>query len=247
MTVAHFQSFAEGRGWRAGFGQAIRHRTALTLDQVLPLLIDAEASALGGSWVALLVSYEAAPALDSAWSVKSGPGFPLAWMAVFDKPLATGPGQVANHSFKTSMFEPDIDRARYDAAVHAIKDYIEAGDTYQVNFTFPLRGSVTGDAWAGFQSIGRSQGAAYSAYVETGTHRILSFSPELFFETRGDQIVTRPMKGTMQRGRWLEEDLQRVAQLQASAKDRAENVMIVDLLRNDLGKVCEFGSVEVPE
>jgi para-aminobenzoate synthetase/4-amino-4-deoxychorismate lyase len=136
---------------------------------------------------------------------------------------------------------------QYQQSIHAIRDYIESGDTYQVNFTFPLFGRITGDQFSCYRAIARSQGAAYSAYLDIGSHRILSFSPELFVERRGNKLTTRPMKGTLARGRWLEEDIQRARQLHESPKDRAENVMIVDLLRSDLGKIAEIGSVEVPE
>src|SRR6185503_408307 len=118
---------------------------------------------------------------------------------------------------------------------------------YQVNFTFPLVGHLAGDSFSWFRKIAESQGAAYSAYIDIGSHTILSFSPELFVERRGQKLVTRPMKGTMARGRWTEEDRERAEQLRSSLKDRAENVMIVDLLRSDLGKVAETGSVEVTE
>ena len=247
MTVAHFESFAGGRGWSATFGVPSRQRTAYELNEVLPLLVDAEAATKAGSWVALALGYEAAPALDPALPVNEPSEFPLAWMAVFDERMLSVNGASAEVELSASKWEPGIQRAEYDAAIGTIKDYIEAGDTYQVNFTFPLRGSVTGDAFSSFSRIAASQGGAYSAYLDIGTHKIMSFSPELFFEARGDQLVTRPMKGTMKRGRWTEEDLERIDQLKASEKDRAENVMIVDLLRNDLGKVAEFGSVRVTE
>jgi para-aminobenzoate synthetase/4-amino-4-deoxychorismate lyase len=173
--------------------------------------------------------------------------FPLAWMAVFDAPLATTAGSHGNRTFLISEFEPQISAAQYREAIHSIRDRIERGETYQVNFTFPLKGCVNGDSFGCFRSIGESQGAAYSAYLDIGTHQVLSFSPELFVERRGDRLTTRPMKGTLARGRWAEEDSHRAEQLRLSAKDRAENVMIVDMLRSDLGKIAETGSVEVPD
>jgi para-aminobenzoate synthetase/4-amino-4-deoxychorismate lyase len=168
-------------------------------------------------------------------------------MAVFEKPSSPNSNSIADRQFLILEFEPQIGRRRYRKAIHSIKDYIERGDTYQVNFTFPLRGYVVGGSFACFRALARSQGAAYSAYLDIGNHRILSFSPELFVERRGNKLITRPMKGTLPRGRWLEEDAQRARQLQESLKDRAENVMIVDLLRSDLGKVAEIGSVEVSD
>jgi para-aminobenzoate synthetase/4-amino-4-deoxychorismate lyase len=198
-------------------------------------------------WVALALSYEAAPAFDPALEVKPSSEFPLAWMGVFEEDSSHDFNSIPDRPFLMSAWEPQIHRREYRRAIHSIRDYIERGDTYQVNFTFPLRGHVAGDSFSCFRSIAEAQGAAYSAYLNIGSHRILSFSPELFVERRGDKLITRPMKGTLARGRWLEEDGQRTLQLQASVKDRAENVMIVDLMRSDLGKIAATGSVKVPE
>ncbi|HMI49571.1 MAG TPA: aminodeoxychorismate synthase component I, partial [Gemmatimonadaceae bacterium] len=245
--IAHFESFADGRGWNASFRDPSRQRVAYALDDVIPLLRDAEEAAQAGFWVALALSYDAAPAFDSALAVKASPGFPLAWMAVFEKPASPISNSSADRPFLVSEWEPQVEKHEYRQAIHSIRDYIERGDTYQVNFTFPLHGHAAGDSFAGFREIAQSQGAAYSAYLNIGSHKILSFSPELFVECRGDTLITQPMKGTLGRGRWLEEDRQRADKLRASAKDRAENVMIVDMLRSDLGKIAEFGSVEVSD
>jgi len=245
--IAHFESFAEGRGWNASFREPLEQRAVHALDEVIPLLRSAEAAAKEGLWVALALSYEAAPAFDPALKVKPSSEFPLAWMSVFEEPSSADLNSIPDGPFLISEWEPQIDRPEYRSAIDSIRDYIERGDTYQVNFTFPLCGHVAGDSFSCFRAIAESQGAAYSAYLDIGSHRILSFSPELFVERRGIKLMTRPMKGTLARGRWLGEDAQRAEQLRASPKDRAENVMIVDLLRSDLGKVAETGSVEVPE
>ncbi|HEX9605797.1 MAG TPA: aminodeoxychorismate synthase component I [Gemmatimonadaceae bacterium] len=246
-TIAHFESFAEGRGWNASFREPIEQRAAYALDEVIPLLRHAEAAASEGMWVALALGYEAAPAFDPALKVRPSSEFPLVWMGVFEERSSTDSNSIPDRPFLISEWEPQIDKRQYRHAIHSIRDYIESGDTYQVNFTFPLRGSVVGDSFSCFRAIARSQGAAYSAYLNIGSHRILSFSPELFVERRGNKLITRPMKGTLARGRWLEEDVQRAQQLRASEKDRAENVMIVDLMRSDLGKIAATGSVKVPE
>jgi para-aminobenzoate synthetase/4-amino-4-deoxychorismate lyase len=245
--VAHFESFADGRGWNASFSGPVEQIAAYELKEVIPLLRRAEEAAKRGKWVAVALRYEAAPAFDSALTVSSGGEFPLAWMAVFDAPSSTAPTSSSESAFRISGWEPGIGKEQYRRAVHSIRDYIERGDTYQVNFTFPLCGALAGDSFACFRAIAESQGAAYSAYLDIGSHQILSFSPELFVERSGRKLVTRPMKGTLARGRWLEEDRQREEQLHESAKDRAENVMIVDLLRSDLGKIAEIGSVEVTD
>jgi para-aminobenzoate synthetase/4-amino-4-deoxychorismate lyase len=246
--TAHFQSFSVGReaeaesGWNASLSNPSLVSVARNLDEVIPLLREAESAAKRGSWVALALSYDAAPAFDRAFDVHRDPEFPLLWCGMFDAGART---EGSTGRFTVSAFEPALSASEYLRAIASIKDSIAAGDTYQVNYTYPLRGSVSGDLFACFDTVGRSQGAAYSAYLDIGTHRILSFSPELFFRRDGRTLTTKPMKGTARRGRWTAEDDVRAAQLASSEKDRAENVMIVDLLRNDLGKVADVGSVEV--
>ena len=269
--VAHFESFGtrgeegEGEGKRKGWNVSLRDprsvKVARALDEVIPLLRDAEMAQKRGAWVALAISYDAAPAFDRALDVHRDAGFPLVWCGIFDaaeSAAAARRGDSESHlasgfassrlrgRFEISPFEPALAAGEYLRALEAIKDYIAAGDTYQVNYTFPLRGRVSGDLFACFDTVARSQGAGYSAYLDIGSHRLLSFSPELFFRRDGRILTTKPMKGTARRGRWLAEDDVRADRLAVSAKDRAENVMIVDLLRNDLGRIAEVGSVEVP-
>ena len=147
--------------------------------------------------------------------------------------------------YQVGQWQPRVSREDFSTAISQIRELIAAGDTYQVNFTFPLAADFTGDARSWFRNLCRAQGAEYCAYFDLGRYKVLSVSPELFFELEGKKVTTRPMKGTIGRGRWLEEDNQMAARLAASAKDRAENVMIVDLLRNDLGRVAVPGSVKV--
>ncbi|HYE76311.1 MAG TPA: aminodeoxychorismate synthase component I, partial [Blastocatellia bacterium] len=171
--------------------------------------------------------------------------FPLAIAAIFDHPDHSSPNTQADH-YQTSEWQPLVSRAEYTAAIHKIRDYIIAGHTYQVNYTFPIQCQFSGDSLNWFRDLCRAQGSGYFAYLDLGSHQILSISPELFFERQGDRLITRPMKGTMPRGRWLEEDEEMARRLADSTKDIAENLMIVDLLRNDLGKVSVMGSVQVP-
>ena len=175
--IAHFESFAEGRGWNASFRAPIEQRAAYALDEVIPLLRRAEAVAADGMWVALALSYEAAPAFDYAFEVKSSSEFPLAWMGVFEECSSTECDSIPQRPFLISDWEPQLDKRQYRRAIDSIRDYIESGDTYQVNFTFPLRGHVVGDSFSCFRAIAESQGAAYSAYLNIGSHKILSFSP----------------------------------------------------------------------
>ena len=214
----------------------------------------AEAAASRGLWAAGYVAYEVAPGLDPELAVRvRAPDdpfaeMPLAWFALFERkeeapPLE--PTRIEPPNAAESPWRPSVDRAVYDAAIERIRELIASGHTYQVNHTIRLRASIRGDARGLYRDLSLAQRGGYAAYLDLGRFRVASASPELFFRIDGDRIRTRPMKGTAPRGRWLAEDEDAAARLLDSAKDRAENAMIVDLLRNDLGRICRPGSVEV--
>lgn len=148
-------------------------------------------------------------------------------------------------AYRFGEWRPSVARAGYDAAIATVHARIAAGDTYQVNLTFPLRAPFYGDSLALYLDLARAQGGAYAGRLDLGGFEVLCASPELFFEVDGERLVTRPMKGTAPRGRWSEEDRAAAARLAASPKERAENVMVVDLLRNDLGRLAVPGTVAV--
>ncbi len=141
-------------------------------------------------------------------------------------------------------------RAQFDANLSVIHKAIAAGEFYQVNYTAPLQSDITGSPAALFERLQRAQPGGYAAYIDTGSEQILSVSPELFFDWDGGQagghILTRPMKGTAPRGTSPEQDALLAQNLTHSPKERAENVMIVDLLRNDLSRIARPHSVKVP-
>ncbi|HEY8116480.1 MAG TPA: aminodeoxychorismate synthase component I [Actinomycetota bacterium] len=217
--------------------------------------IDAAGSAAArGLWAAGFVAYEAAPGLDPELSVHvRAPDdpfaeLPLAWFALFERkedlpPLE--PGRLDPSGSEGSPWRPSVDRAIYDAAVERIRELIAAGHTYQVNHTIRLRAMIQGDERGFYRDLCLAQRGGYAAFLDVGRFRVLSASPELFFRIDGQRITTKPMKGTAPRGRWPAEDEEIAARLVASSKERAENAMIVDLLRNDLGRICRTGSVEV--
>ncbi|EZP83963.1 putative p-aminobenzoate synthase component I [Novosphingobium resinovorum] len=144
-----------------------------------------------------------------------------------------------------SPLVPAIDFSRYAAGFVRVKEAIVAGDIYQANLTFPLRGTWRGDPVALYRAIRPEAKARYAALIFDGSEWLLSFSPELFFEVEGRDIRARPMKGTRPRGSDAESDRRNAEELAASAKDRAENLMIVDLMRNDLSRIGVPGSVRV--
>jgi len=150
--------------------------------------------------------------------------------------VSSAPGS-AEECCRVLNIRPSQGREAYLRALEAIRHYIEAGDTYQVNYTLKLLFDFRGSPEALYAMLRRNQSVAYGACVHLGETRILSFSPELFFKKDADSIMVRPMKGTMKRGRFPEEDDRQAELLRHDAKNRSENVMIVDLLRNDLGRL----------
>jgi len=214
-------------------------------EEVLPALREIEALVEKKGWHAAgFLSYEAAPAFDPAFRVVPSRDFPLLWFGLFPPPrVVAGP---AGGSYSLFPWKPSISRAAYNRAIATIKREIARGETYQVNYTLRLRSRFSGDPAGLFADIVRSQVPGYSAMVDTGRFVICSASPELFFRLEGERITCRPMKGTVGRGRTPAEDEERAAWLLASEKNRAENVMIVDMVRNDLGRIAENGTVRVP-
>jgi para-aminobenzoate synthetase/4-amino-4-deoxychorismate lyase len=139
-----------------------------------------------------------------------------------------------------------MDRDTYNEAIAKIKEYISQGKTYQVNYTMQLRANFDASAWDFFLHLVEAQ-HNHAAYIDLGRYVICSASPELFFELNGDTITCHPMKGTVKRGHTTSEDQQQSEWLKNSDKNRAENVMIVDMIRNDLGRIAKTGSIHVPE
>ena len=142
--------------------------------------------------------------------------------------------------------EANFSRERYMQAVERAKEYIGAGDIYQVNLSQRFSGRTSCDAYSLYCQLREVSPSAFGGYLDAGSFQLISSSPERFLKLSGRKISTRPMKGTRPRGRSPKEDARLARELSSSAKDRAELTMIVDLERNDLGRVCDYGSVSVP-
>jgi para-aminobenzoate synthetase component 1 len=163
---------------------------------------------------------------------------------LFEAPaaLSAGPFRLA------APMAADLDAEQYRAAFERVQQYIEAGDCYQINLAQRFRAPCQGDPWTAYQALRQACSTPFSGYQQwPDGSALLSFSPERFIKVKAGQVETRPIKGTRPRGATPAEDAANAAQLLASAKDRAENLMIVDLLRNDLGRNCRIGSVRVPQ
>lgn len=191
------------------------------------------------------LSYEAAAAFDDVLVTHPSYDFPLLWFGLYQKPeVITLPTSSTLQDYNL-QWSPTITQEDYNQAIAQIKHYISCGDTYQVNYTMRLEADFIGDSWDYFLHLTQAQQANYCAYVDLADFTICSASPELFFSWDGQQIVTRPMKGTSARGYTSESDRAIAQWLHNSAKNRAENVMIVDMIRNDLAKIAELHSVNV--
>lgn len=222
---------------------------AETPAQVRSVLEAVDAAARDGMCAAGFVAYEAAPGMDPALTVRTGPvPHPLAGFFLYEGGIGVSPGEMPSPGPKEGVFgewRPAVPREDYERALAAIRGYIEAGDTYQINHTFPMEAPFLGEPFAAFLALLANQPAGEGGFLHFGDFAVLSLSPELFFSLDGERLETKPMKGTAPRGRWAEEDAERARELVESEKERAENVMIVDLLRNDMGRVSAGGSVRV--
>lgn len=225
-----------------------------------PDQVEAALSRIGTTpgWWAGVIAYEAGLALEPRLApraaARSGAAGPLVWFARFGTMArlddagvdawlaqqATGPGQLG-------PMGPLISTGAYARAFAGVIDAIRAGDTYQVNLTFPLGGTWRGDPLDIHRTLRRDARAGYGAVLWDGSHWLLSASPELFFAIDGAQAEVRPMKGTAPRGADPASDRAAREHLLASVKDRAENLMIVDLMRNDLSRLAQPGSVQVAD
>ena len=217
---------------------------------VTGVLAEVQRATDAGRWAFGYVGYEAAAGLDDGLSVhRSTPlGMPLVWFGICGRPVPVPtlePATAAAADDLQTSWVPTWTPAEHAAQVGLIRDRIAAGDTYQCNLTLRVAGRVTGDSTVLYRNLALGQRGAYNAYLDLGRHVVASASPELFFERRGDDLLLRPMKGTARRGRFLAEDRQMANRLRNSEKERAETLMIVDLERNDVGRIAEVGTVRV--
>lgn len=226
-------------------------------DEVVATLAAAEQARReqGGHLVGYL-AYEAGLALEgklaSRTAARSGAAGPLVWFGLFGDPEVIPASEVedwlavrAEGSASIGPLEPQTSVGAYCEAFERLQDAIRAGDIYQANLTLRLAGPAQGDPLALYAAIRPTAAAGYGGLVFDGSDWLLSFSPELFFTLKGEQVKLKPMKGTRPRGATPEEDAALAEELAASVKDKAENLMILDLMRNDISRVSQAGSVEV--
>lgn len=216
------------------------------VEHVNKSLFDIEKETSRGRFAAGFISYEASPAFDSAHTAKQISDFPLVWFGIYDKPP-----QVFNNDFIPEInlagfeIQPELSEGDYLSAIRKIKKYIYDGDIYQANFTFRSILSIPEIApYKLFSFLFANHFVPFAAYVNTGRHELVSLSPELFLEKQGRGICSKPMKGTAKRQLSYEDDIKAAEALSLDPKNRAENIMIVDMVRNDFGRICEIGSIQ---
>ena len=190
------------------------------------------------------LSYEAAPAFDNAYRVNEKGSLPLICFGLFkDYKIEKNLESQKLESAEAIEWEVTTDRTLYESHLKYIKDQIKLGNTYQVNYTLRKHSNTISNPYDFF--LEKAQDAPYAAFIDSDEHTIISMSPELFFKLSGDSIICKPMKGTSKRGKTLHEDIVLMEDLKNSEKDQAENIMITDMLRNDMGKISNTGSVKV--
>ena len=230
------------------FGHPLEVIEAWSVDQVRPAIERVQAQAMAGRWCVGGLAYEAAPAFDPALPVRAAdPTWPLVWFGVYtaseDDPRGTSGTAVSVD------WHPDWRRTHYLHQAQAARQAMAAGECYQINLTTALQGTLDGAPASWMDALRRHQGGGYLLWMDSGQRQLLSASPELFFDwqpdPQGGRLSCRPMKGTAARAGDPALDQAARDALHASAKERAENVMIVDLLRNDMGRLAQTGSVQV--
>ncbi len=216
---------------------------------MLPALNEIEHAVHGeGLWAVGFLAYEAGPAFDPALTARAPGPLPLLWFGLFEGPrVSTSLPATQSAHIPQYAWQPSETKTAYDAAISRIRALIAAGDTYQVNYTLRLHSDLQETPEALFARMVEANKPRYSAYLDMGRFVVCSASPELFFELEDGTLTSKPMKGTTGRGLWGADDEAKAMRLSSSAKDRAENVMIVDMVRNDLGRIARTGSVKVPK
>lgn len=234
-----------GRGWWR-FESAREVLLAESPEEVPWRLQQVEDAARKGLWGVGFVAYEAAPSLDPSLATHpAGAPGPLAAFGLFEAPRWVDELPRPSHPARVGQLALRWRREQYVRAVEEIRRGIQAGEVYQVNLAFPLVGRLEGDSEDLFLGLAEGSGVAHAAHLAFGERRVLCLSPELFFERDGRRVRMQPMKGTRPRGRTLAEDRRLCEELLSSPKERAENLMILDMVRNDLGRIARPGSVQV--
>ena len=227
------------------FSSPIKVIETRDVDKVCSMLAEVESCLSEGKFAAGFISYEASPAFDDAHIVKDAGNFPLLWFGIYDSsPDSYIPDKYSFFEVNSIGSNPELTENEYISSVRKIEDYIMGGDIYQANYTFRSEIVSSLKPYQMFQSLFKSHPVPYAAYINTGSEELVSISPELFLEKNGSVLRSLPMKGTAHRELNAEEDFKAAEELSKDPKNCAENIMIVDMVRNDFGRICKFGSIK---
>ena len=242
-TVIDFRALGE----RYTFTQPIKELKTRNVAEVADLLAQVESYQEQGYYVVGYVSYEAAPAFEEKLAVHKAPLLAeyLLYFTVHDSVEASPIPLIYDEIDLPSNWQEVTSAEDYEKAIAQVHHHLRQGDTYQVNYTVQLKQDLSANPFAIYNRMVVEQEAGYNAYVEHDEMAVISMSPELFFEQNDRELTTRPMKGTTQRGVTDQEDLGQASWLEQDPKNRSENMMIVDLLRNDMNRISEVGSEHV--
>ena len=225
------------------FANPVEEIEVFDMEQVLPALEHIETRVeREGLYAAGFLGYEAAPAFDDALETHLPTHFPLLRFGLFTKPETIALPFPDTHLTHIE-WHADESEESFSGKVDEVREAIARGETYQVNLTFPLKEKISEDPWQFFLNLVKGQPPESCGFLQSESWAICSASPELFFSRNGKQLIMKPMKGTAPRGRTLEEDQHIAEGLKQSSKNRAENVMILDMVRNDLGRLAPPGEV----
>ncbi|GAA4430587.1 aminodeoxychorismate synthase component I [Georgenia halophila] len=245
-VVARFDDLRSGQALQ--FDAFEGEIVARTPEEVLPALAEVERATSDGMWAYGFVAYEAAAGLDDAFPRRDPPsGLPLVWFGLAQHPGDAGGPDAARLPYRAEPWTLEWSEAEHAERVGTVRRAIADGETYQCNLTTRMTSTVTGDLFTFYRDLAARQRGGYNAFLDLGRWVIASASPECFFEWSGGTLASVPMKGTAPRGLSTAADVEARRLLRASGKDRAENVMIVDLIRNDLARVADPDSVRVTD
>ncbi|MEN8114072.1 MAG: chorismate-binding protein [Actinomycetota bacterium] len=257
MVRARLDQFTPTDGRSMEFSDLARVVEADRVEDVIGAFEEAEAATREGLWAVGFVSYEAAPAFNPRYEAlhrrpdEPLAGLPFLWFGLFRQrdsvPPFVGEQRLDASPYTVSPWAPTINEERYEANVERLRRLIRAGDLTQVNYALRLDAAMSGDLSEFYRDLVLSQRGGHGAHIDLGRFQILSASPEQFFSTLGSTITVRPMKGTIPRGRWSEEDRLKAEELATSEKDRGEHQVIVDRMGESLAAVAEAGSIKVEE
>ena len=220
-----------------------------SIDEVIPVLRQIEQLQAEGYLLAGWVSYEASGAFDPHHLVKKDTQFPLVYMMASRhvKTIQLSEFEEVEGEFQDPLVIPHINQIEYEESCSRVLKYIESGDIYQANYSFRCDVELATSPFQLFKKLEEEHPVPYSFFMDNGDWQILSQSPELFLQKKGARLISHPMKGTIRRGLSYEEDEKLRLELSHDKKSQAENVMIVDLMRNDFSRICQLNSVKVPE